>query len=149
MAGICCVAPAFRRRGLFGHLERLTCAPPEGAPRASRMVTTGRMAHPASFRLMTYNPSHVPKRGVTPTRWQQAVGQAIAAAYGSTGFDPATFVVIGSGTRIGYPVMELEVTDEEREVFAPVNRDRGDSLLGMAWIPDAPDGWDDPDAPFT
>jgi hypothetical protein len=29
-------------------------------------------------------------------------------------------------------------------LFAPVNRDLGESLLGIAWWPDAPDGWDDP-----
>jgi hypothetical protein len=54
LAGLCCVAPAFRRRGLFGELSRLAMA------------------------------------------W---------------------------------------------EAFASVDRDRGDALLAIAWIPDNPPGW--------
>jgi hypothetical protein len=30
---------------------------------------------------------------------------------------------------------------QEWEIFKPVNRDRGDALLGMMWTPDAPPGW--------
>ncbi len=148
MAGICCVGPAFRRRGLFGALERGAIGagmPPAGAP--GRILMTGRMAHPASYRTMSRNTGVVPRASSQPTRWQRAVGQAVADAYGSHGFDPETFVVIGSGTPIGYPVIEMELEPEEWKVFAPVNRDRGDSLLGLSWQPDPPDGWLDDDAP--
>jgi len=104
-------------------------------------MTAGRMAHPASFRLMSRNPSAVPKAGVTPTPWQQEVGIAIAGAYGVEDFDPETFVCRGSGTPIGYPIMEVDVAPGEWEVFRPVNRDRGDSLLGIAWMGEPPAGW--------
>lgn len=140
MAGICCVGAAFRRRGLFVELERRAIAEGQAAP-TGRWISAGRVAHPASFRLMTHLPSAVPRAGVTPSEWQRAVGQAIADAYGVRDFDPATFVCKGAGVPIGYPVLDVDVTPEEWRVFEPVDRDRGDSLLGIAWHPDAPEGW--------
>jgi len=83
----------------------------------------------------------VPRRGCRPTAWQQDVGAAIADAYGVHAFDPDTFVCHGAGVPIGYPIMEMDLRPEEWEVFGPVNRDRGDSLLGLCWWPDAPEGW--------
>ncbi len=140
MAGMCCVAPEHRRRGLFAYLTRQAML--IDAPlRDGRVLSCGRMAHPVSRRVMGANPTVVPRPGVVPTPWQQEVGRAIAAAYGVTSFDPQTFVCIGDGRPIGYPVMDVEVDPSEWEVFAPVDRDRGDSLLGLAWVPDAPDGW--------
>lgn len=142
LAGLCCVSASYRRQGLFGRLERMALA--EGAViTGERSLAAGRMAHPASFRSMSANPTVVPRRGVLPTPWQQAVGSAIAAAYGSP-FDPATFVCKGSGVPIGYPVIELDCTPEEWKLFEPVDRSTGDSLLGISWAPDAPTGWDDP-----
>ena len=140
LAGICCIAPQFRRRGLFTELERLTFVAAEMPPH-SRRLTCGRMAHPAAMRGFARHPTVVPKPGVRPTPWQQEVGQAIAAAYGSHAFDPGTFVCIGSGDPIGYPIIEFEVEPWEWEVFRRVNRDRGDALLAMVWTPDAPPEW--------
>jgi hypothetical protein len=94
---------------------------------------------------MSRNPSAVPRRGHRPTRWQRAVGTAIAEAYGSPGFDPETFVVRGSGRPVGFPAIEIDATPEEWDLFAPVNRQAGDSLLGIAWNPDAPAGWSEDD----
>lgn len=143
LAGLCCVGMAFRRQGLFVRLEGMVLS--EGrVPHGDRWLATGRMAHPGSFRSMSKNGSVVPRRGVRPTPWQQAVGAAIAAAYGSP-FDPETFVCKGSGVPIGYPVIELDCTPEEWELFAPVDRSKGDSLLGISWSPDAPPRWDDPE----
>ena len=90
---------------------------------------------------MARNATVVPKPSVTPTAWQQQCGRAVADAYGSTDFDPTTFVVRGDGTPIGYPIMDIDVEPQEWRVFEHVNRDRGDSLLGIVWHPDAPDGW--------
>jgi hypothetical protein len=140
LAGICCVADAYRRRGLFGRLEATAMAR-AAVPVSVRALACGRMAHPASFRLMRQNPSVVPKPGITPTPWQQDVGRAIANAYGVEDFDPTTFVCHGSGTPIGYPVIDIDAAPEEWEAFRPVNRDRGDSLLGMAWHGPPPEGW--------
>lgn len=140
MGGICCISPPYRRIHLFGELERRSQAAC-GIKVEGRVLSAGRMAHPASFRGMSRNPSAVPRRGRRPTPWQQEVGAAIAEAYRSPGFDPETFVVKGSGSPVGYPMMEIEATPEEWELFAPVDRDAGDSLLGIAWSPDAPPGW--------
>ena len=140
LAGICCVDPRFRRLGLFRALEQHTFAA-AGIAAGVRILACGRVAHPASFRTMTSNPTHVPRRGVPPTPWQREVGAAIAGAYGVEHFDPATFVCAGSGRAIGYPVLDMDVRPEEWGAFAGVNRDRGDSLLGMCWVPDAPPGW--------
>lgn len=140
LAGICCISPAYRRRGLFSHLERLAAMAPGLRP-TGRALTAGRMAHPASYRLMSRNPAAVPRPGVRPTVWQREVGAAVAAAYGVEKFDAATFVCRGSGVPIGYPVIEIDVPSEEWVVFQPVNRDRGDSLLGISWIGGPPEGW--------
>jgi len=45
------------------------------------------------------------------------------------------------GVPIGYPVLDIEVAPEEWEIFATVDRSRGDSLLGLCWFPDAPPDW--------
>jgi hypothetical protein len=140
LAGICCIAPQFRRRGLFEQLEYRTMLATQMPPH-SRRLTCGRMAHPAAMRKMALHPTVVPKPGVRPTPWQQEVGQAIAAAYGSHAFDPETFVCIGSGQPTGYPIIDFEVEPWEWEVFKQVNRDRGDALLAMVWTPEAPPGW--------
>ncbi len=140
LGGLCCVLPDFRRHHLFGALMgRSISAGDMRSP--ERMLTVGRMAHPGAFRMLAVRPSIVPKPGIVPTAWQQEVGQAVADIYGVENFDPETFVCIGSGKPIGYPVIELETEPREWEVFRPVDRDRGDSLLGIAWSPDAPAGW--------
>jgi hypothetical protein len=140
LAGICCVAPQFRHRGLFMELEYRIFVAGEVPPH-SRRLSCGRMAHPAGMRGFTRLPTVVPKPGVRPSPWQQEVGRVIADAFGSHAFDPETFVCIGSGQPIGYPIIEFEVDPWEWEVFRQVNRDRGDALLAMVWTPDAPPGW--------
>ncbi len=144
LAGICCIDAAFRRRGLFGALEQAAMLGAGIVP-AGPWLACGRMAHPVSARTMIANPTMVPRRGAPTTRWHRAVGTAIADAYGSHDFDPETFVVIGAGTPIGYPILEMEVEPWEWELFVPVDRSRGDALLGMCWRGDAPPGWLDPD----
>lgn len=142
LAGLACVLPEFRRHGLFMELAKRALLA-NRAPQSVPLLTGGRIAHAGAFRTMSRNPTVVPKRGVAPTPWQQEIGQAVADAYGVEAFDPETFVCRGSGKPIGYPVIELEVAPEEEELFRHVNRDRGDSLLGIAWSPTAPPGWDD------
>ncbi len=138
-AGICCIDPRFRRRGLFGALERAAVVAAGIVP-GGRVLSAGRMAHPVSFRVM--NPeTRIPRAGIEPSSWQQSVGQAIADAYGVPHFDPKTFVCHGTGEPIGYPAIEMDVEPEEWRIFEHVDRDRGDSLLGLTWAPDAPEGW--------
>jgi hypothetical protein len=140
LAGICCIAPEFRRRGLFGQLE-LLAAKEARVPETHRRLLCGRMAHPAAFRTIAALPGAVPQPGRPPTPWQQEVGAAIAQVYGVHDFDPRTFVCIGNGQPIGYPKIEFDVEPREWEVFGPVDRDRGDALLGLGWAPDDPPEW--------
>jgi hypothetical protein len=83
----------------------------------------------------------VPAPGVRPSPVQQETGKLIAEAYGVFEFDPETFVCVGSGDPIGYPKIEIGVEAHEWEVFKPVDRDRGDALLALAWLPTSPPGW--------
>ncbi|UCB43937.1 MAG: hypothetical protein JSV77_04660 [Dehalococcoidales bacterium] len=141
LAGICCISPNYRRMGLFRKLEGLA-ASASGIllPVERRVLTCGRMAHPASFRTISRSPAVIPKYGVPLSDWQKEVGLRIAELYGIN-LDLETMVVIGEGVPIGYPIIEQEVTEEEWLPFEAVNRDRGDSLLGITWSPDAPEGW--------
>jgi hypothetical protein len=140
LAGICCVRREHRRRGLFIELERLAFTAGE-VPEADRRLFCGRMAHPAALRSIGRISSVLPRAGHRPSPWQQEVGQAVAEAYGVHGFDPETFVCIGAGEPIGYPDIDQDVEPHEWELFEPVDRDRGDALLAIAWVPHPPPGW--------
>ncbi|MHB8491410.1 MAG: hypothetical protein ACYDA6_04235 [Solirubrobacteraceae bacterium] len=141
LAGLCCVASAFRRRGLFQSLERGVILEGTDPLEGRRLLAAGRMAHPASFRMMSANSSALPRRGVVPSAFQQEVARRVAACYAVQDFDPLTFACRGHGRPIGYPRMDIEADAEEWELFANVDRDRGDSLLALCWMPDAPPGW--------
>jgi len=75
------------------------------------------------------------------TTGKEASGLYLLSWLHGVNLDPETLVVIGDGSPIGYPNIEYEVTEQEWLPFKAVNRDRGDSLLGITWIPDAPEGW--------
>jgi len=141
LGGLTCVAPEFQRRGLMIELARRNFI--ETTPRWSeRALFCVRYGHPAAFRaIVARSESGVPRRGVRPIPWQQEVGRVIADAYGVESFDPEAFVCKGAGTPIGRPIIDFDVDPEDWEVFRHVDRDRGDSLLGIVWMPDAPPGW--------
>lgn len=141
LGGLACVAPEFQRRGLMLELARRNFM--DSTPRWSeRALFCVRYGHPAAFRAIVARlESGVPRPGVRPTAWQQEVGKAIADAYGVESFDSETFVCTGTGTPIGYPIIDLEVEPLDWQVFRHVDRERGDSLLGIVWMPDAPPGW--------
>ena len=140
LAGICCISPDYRRQGLFSALEIKSIEGSGVFKRGERSLLCGRMAHPASFRTIRKFPSVVPKYGIPPTDRQKNVGLRVAELYGVT-LDPDTFIVQGKGEPIGYPQIEIDVGEEEWLLFKRVNRERGDSLLGICWVPDAPEGW--------
>jgi len=89
---------------------------------------------------MSQSKSTIPKYGTPLSDWHKEVALKVAELYHVT-IDPETLVVIGSGSPTGYPKMTYDATDEEKALFKNVNRDRGDSLLGITWFPDAPEGW--------
>jgi len=140
LAGICCVNSNYRRLGLFTRLELEAANASKLLEPDARVLACGRMAHPASFRIMSQSPVTIPKYGVPLSDWHKEVGLKIAELY-EIKIDPETLVVIGKGTPIGYPKMTYDTTEEEKLLFKNVNRDRGDSLLGITWIPNAPEDW--------
>lgn len=89
---------------------------------------------------MSKNPTVVPRPDRPITDWQKQVGIRVAQLY-SVELDPQAFVVQGTGNPIGYPDIVVDVPESDWQVFKQVNRDKGDSLLGIAWSPDAPPGW--------
>jgi len=141
LAGIGCVELRLRRRGVFAHLSR--CAARANgllARRKGRFLACGRMAHPAGFRSMSRDPNAIPKRGHPLSSWHLEVGAVVAALYGVR-LKPGTLIVQGGGRPVGHPRIEIDVAPEEWLPFRDVDRSRGDSLLGLAWHPDVPDGW--------
>lgn len=140
LAGICCVNSSYRRLGLFTKLELEAASASNLLKSDVRVLACGRMAHPASFRIMSRSPDTIPKYGVPLSNWHKEVGLKVAKLY-DVNIDPETLVVIGKGAPIGYPKMTYDATEEEKRLFKNVNRDRGDSLLGITWVPDAPEGW--------
>lgn len=140
LAGISCIAPEYRRRGLFFELEKAACFESGILKPGLRFLKCGRMAHPVSFRVLRKDPTVIPKLDVPLSEWHKEIGLRVADLYGVS-INPDTFVVIGDGKPIGFPRLEYEVTDEEWQLFDSVDRNRGDSLLAMSWTPDAPEGW--------
>jgi hypothetical protein len=141
LAGLCCVHSAYRRRGLFRMLEAGVIAAGTDRPGSRRLLMAGRMAHPASLRVMSGNPGTLPRPGVVPSAFQQEIAREVARCYAVGDFDPLTFACRGHGRPIGYPRMDIDAGAEEWKLFASVDRDKGDSLLALSWIPDAPSGW--------
>jgi len=140
LAGICCVDPKYRRIGLFTKLEVLAAGGSGLLKPAKRLLMCGRMAHPVSYRTIRKYPSVIPKYGVPLSDWHKDICLKISELYGVT-IDPETLLVIGDGSPCGYPNIDCEVTEQEWLLFKTVNRDRGDTLLGIVWVPDAPEGW--------
>jgi hypothetical protein len=141
LAGICCVHSTYRRLKLFTELELHAASASNLIKPDIRVLVCGRMAHPASFRIMNRTAAVIPKYGVPLSDWHKEVGLRLAELYGIH-IDPETLVVIGDGTPCGYPKLTYDdLTEAEKWLFKDVNRDRGDSLLGITWLPEAPRGW--------
>jgi hypothetical protein len=141
LGGLTCVLSEFHRRGVMMELGRRNLL--ESTPGwGQRTLICGRYVHPAVFRkVVGAGEWGVPRPGVRPTAWQQEIGIVIADAYGVEDFNPETFVCRGHGTPIGSPIIDLQLEPQDWEVFQHVDPDRGDSLLGIAWMPDPPAGW--------
>lgn len=141
LAGLCCVHPEHRRQGIAGRVENASVGRLEGGQAVGRTLSAGRMAHAASYRQMGYRPDAVPRPGHAPSLAQRRVGTAVAGLYGVERFDEDTFVCRGPGRPVGVPVIEVEASEREVELFAPVDRARGDTLLTLTWVGQPPDAW--------
>ncbi len=141
LGGIGCIDAEYRRVGVFSHISHLAGTANGLVERAKeRILACGRAAHPASFRSITRYPTVIPKFSVPLTAWQWDVASAVAELYGVT-LKPNSMVVVGSGKPIGYPNVDIDVEKDEWQIFQDVDRDKGENLLALAWIPDLPEGW--------
>ena len=141
LAGIACIDPQWRRRGLFATVATAALHGSGETVFPGVHLAAGRVAHAASYRSFVL-PSAVPRPGVPLSPWQKEVGAFIAAAYGATQFDEDHFVCVGDGAGPGEPELEIEAaTPDVQRLFEFVNRARGDALLVVGWFPSAPVGW--------
>lgn len=141
LAGLSCIDPAIRRQGFFMRLSWSAISAAGIIDPARRFLFAGRMAHVITYRTMVSHTSNaVPLPGVPIGEWQKEVGVQVAQLFGAE-IDPKTFVVRGPGRPIGYPEVEYDISPDDAALFAEVDRERGDSLLAMSWMPDAPKGW--------
>ncbi len=141
LGGIGCVRDEYRRSGLFSLLAgRAAHGSGLLGTNKGRLLACGRMAHPAGFRPLRRFSGVVPDTAKALSTWHLDVAAALARLYGARLRDES-LVVTGSGRPIGYPRIEIDIDAEEWLPFAGVDRDRGDSLLAFAWVPDAPPGW--------
>lgn len=141
LAGMSCVDPNVRQRGLFSQMAFHVLSEGGNVPTNRPYLFCGRMAHAVSYRTIAKMSSAcVPKAGVSLTEWHQETLIAAAEAFGVT-VDPQTGLVKGSGRPVGFPKLEFEPTQEEQLLFRDVDRSNGDSLLALAWLPTAPTGW--------
>lgn len=141
LAGISCVDPSVRQRGLFAQMALHVLSEGGNIPSDRPYLFCGKMAHAISYRTIAKtSPACVPAPGVPLTDWHQETLEAAAKAFGVSVKLPSG-VVKGSGRPVGYPKLAFEPTEGERELFQHVDRANGDSLLAVAWLPSAPDGW--------
>ena len=141
LAGIACIDPVMRNRGLFFKLATDAMAAGGAIDPSRPFLFAGRMAHAITYRAMAKAAdSTVPAFGKPISDWHKKVGNRVAELLGST-VDSETFVVRGDGVPVGYPRVEYEATLEEKVLFENVDRDNGDSLLSMCWLPSAPKNW--------
>lgn len=141
MAGISCIGKNYRRGGLFGQLTIAAMAESEEWSNDQPFLFCGRMAHSVSYRAMADSANNaVPAANQKLTTWHSEMLLQLAKLY-DVEVDPKTSRVIGKGVPIGYPRLEYESTIEEVLLFESIERDKGDSLLAMSWVPEAPVGW--------
>jgi hypothetical protein len=141
LAGIACIDESMRRRGLFVTLATEAMRAGGAIQADKRFLFTGRMAHVLTYRTMAnMSSTTVPATDKPSSTWHREIAVEVASLFKSE-IDPETFVVRGSGSPVGFPRIAFETSPEEDALFAQVDRERGDSLLSMCWIPDAPTDW--------
>lgn len=140
LAGIVCVNSAHRREGLFYKLARLSAFASGEFIAGEPVLRCGRMAHPVSMKIMRELPNSIPRLNQSPNTIQRQVLLEVAELYGVS-VNPDNFVVQGQGKPLGEPRIEHSEDNEDWAFFKEVKRERGDSLLALAWDPVAPEGW--------
>lgn len=141
MAGIGCIDESLQRHGLFQQLMMMAMTASGEVNPAEPLLFAGRMAHLITYRILAkMSDSTVPRVGLSPSVWHYQVGEAVAGLFQAS-LKPKSFVATGSGRPVGYPLVNIQASDDELALFADVQREAGESLLTMGWVNGAPEHW--------
>ena len=146
--GLTCVDPGLQRRGVASNLPGMTrrgmganCP----TTRTLRVTPIPRRcwAHSTSTGrpgLATMSWSSPPPIGQPARNNETSRGrsQHISAARTTT---MRGGVRVGPGHPVGDAVVEIQADENAWALFEAVDRSRGDTLLGLHWVGDPPDGW--------
>lgn len=145
-SGTVCVDPAYRRLGLADGATMMTNV----ALRPDPSMLIFHFATPVTIHAALRNlDAPWPGRDVhemeaayaAPTATQRAVGEFLADDAGASGYDADNWVLIGDGHPSGHAVEPDRLDPAYGRLFAPVDRTRGDTLLGPFWLVEPPEAW--------
>jgi hypothetical protein len=102
------------------------------------VLVAGRIAHPALYRLFGDLQEPVPRPGYRASGEDRAWGRRLAKRFGCDArYDDRAFRSEGNGTP--EPKLDIDLGGEPepevQELLAPVDPDKGDTLIAFGWAP--------------
>jgi hypothetical protein len=102
------------------------------------VLVAGRIAHPALYQLFGTLQEPCPRPGYRASGEDRAWGRRLAKRFGcDASYDDRAFRSAGNGTP--EPKLEIHLGDEPgpevQELLAPVDPDKGDTLIAFGWAP--------------
>jgi hypothetical protein len=102
------------------------------------VLVAGRIAHPALYQLFGTLQEPCPRPGYRASGEDRAWGRRLAKRFGcDANYDDRAFRSAGSGTP--EPKLDVVLGDEPepevQELLAPVEADKGDTLIAFGWAP--------------
>lgn len=102
------------------------------------VLVAGRIAHPALYQLFGTLQEPCPRPGYRASGEDRAWGRRLAKRFGcDANYDDRAFRSAGSGTP--EPKLDVVLGDEPepevQELLAPVEADKGDTLIAFGWVP--------------
>jgi hypothetical protein len=102
------------------------------------VLVAGRIAHPALYQLFGTLQEPCPRPGYKASGEDRAWGRRLAKRFGcDASYDDRAFRSAGSGTP--EPKLDVNLGDEPepevQELLAPVEADKGDTLIAFGWAP--------------
>lgn len=102
------------------------------------VLVAGRIAHPALYQLFGTLQEPCPRPGYKASGEDRAWGRRLAKRFGcDSRYDDRAFRSAGNGTpepRLDIPLGD-EPEPEVQELLAPVDPDKGDTLIAFGWAP--------------
>jgi hypothetical protein len=102
------------------------------------VLVAGRIAHPSLYRLFGGLQEPVPRPGYRASGEDRAWGRRLAKRFGCDArYDDRAFRSEGNGTP--EPKLDIDLGGEPepevQELLAPVDPDKGDTLIAFGWAP--------------